>query len=130
MAYGVNISESNAFKLENRDTFLGQVDYASMTVSLKTVGSIACGEFAWGDRDEKILLLLHNTNSSSASSVTVKAGNGIQGVNDLKVTLEAGKFTVVALDSGRFKNVSGEHKGKCLIEAASNAVRAAVFILP
>lgn len=130
MAYGVNISGSNAFKPESRDKFLTPADSASMTVALQTVGSIACGEFAWGDRDENILLLLQNASTSTSATATVKAGNGIQGVNDLKVSLDAGKFTVVSLDSGRFKNVSGEHKGKCLIDASSTTVKAAVFILP
>ena len=54
------------------------------------------------------------------AEATVKAGNGMAGVMDLKVP--AGNCVV--LDSGCFKNVSGPHKGCVFIEGASARVAA------
>lgn len=56
----------------------------------------------------------------STAGVTIKAGNGIQGVADLEVA--AGKSVV--LESGAFKFVSGVHKGKVFITGATAKVSA------
>lgn len=68
---------------------------------------------AWGESDEKMVLVINNT-ASSAVSLTVKAGNGIQGVVDLVVSVPKG-ISLLKLESGRFKNVSGENKGKIVV---------------
>ena len=82
----------------------------------------------FGARDNKILLLLQNT-ASSENTVTVKAGDSIGGVCDLAVTIPASSFVTLALDSSRFKHVTGEFKGKVhLMGAATVAV--AAFKMP
>lgn len=63
-------------------------------------------------KDDKIAIILQNT-GSSAVDVTVEAGNGLQGVTDIKVSVPAG-IKVVRLDSGEFKKVSGDNKG-CIV---------------
>lgn len=72
--------------------------------------------FAFSERDDKSVIIVDNSASSSVY-LTVKAGNGIQGVSDLVLTAESG-ISVFKIESGRFKNVSGEEiKGKIVLSA-------------
>ncbi len=66
---------------------------------------------AWSEKDEHTVLVIR---ASAATDLTVKAGNGIQGVTDLALTVPAG-VSLVKLESGRFKNVSGDNKGKIVV---------------
>lgn len=67
----------------------------------------------WKENDNKMILVVQNS-GSAATTLTVKAGNGIQGVADLALTVPVG-VNLVKLESGRFKNVSGENKGKIVV---------------
>jgi len=67
----------------------------------------------WKENDNKMILVVQNS-GSAATTLTVKAGNGIQGVADLTLTVPVG-VNLVKLESGRFKNVSGENKGKIVV---------------
>lgn len=98
---------------------------AASSAMLTTPNSADGAEFEMG-KDNKTLVLLVN-DGSSASTTVIKAGNGIQGVADLSVALEAGKYTILCLDSGRFKNVSGADKGKVIL---TGTAKVAVFQLP
>jgi hypothetical protein len=67
--------------------------------------------------DQKILLLLKNNVSNVTHTAVIKAGNGIQGVSDLEITLTgtnttAGNEKAVVIESGRYMDVSGDNKGK------------------
>ena len=72
----------------------------------------------WPESDERMVLVLQNT-ATSPVTVTVKAGNGLQGMNDLTLSLGASSVNLVKLDSGRYKNVSGENKGKIVVVSSS-----------
>jgi hypothetical protein len=93
------------------------------------VDAAAGAEFAMSGRDDKTLLLVQNA-ATSAKTVTVKAGNGIQGVNDLTVSVPASSTTALVLDSGRYKNVSGDDRGKVIVMGASADIKLAVIVLP
>ena len=82
----------------------------------------------WDERDEKITLVIQNTATSEGVAV-VKAGNGYGGVADLEVVIPASSFVILALDSARFKNVSGENKGKVHITGPAT-IKVAAFKLP
>lgn len=69
----------------------------------------------WSENDAKMVLVIHNS-GSSATDLTVKAGNGIQGVADLALTVPVG-VSLVKLESGRFKFVSGANKGKIIVKS-------------
>lgn len=86
-------------------------------------------EIDFSGRDDKMLVLLQNVTSSPVT-VTVKAGNGIQGVCDLKIELAGNATATLALESGRFKNVSGEDKGKVILAASAAGAGAMAFKLP
>lgn len=67
--------------------------------------------------DQKILLLLKNNITNVTHTAVIKAGNGIQGVADLEITLTgtdttAGNEKAIVIESGRYMDVSGTNKGK------------------
>lgn len=79
--------------------------------------------------DFKRVVLVNNT-GTSAVTVTVKQGNGIQGAKDLDTySVAGGKIAAIRLDDGRYKNVSGDDKDYILI-VPSAAVNIAVIELP
>ncbi|MGI5824517.1 MAG: hypothetical protein ACOX7J_02995 [Bacillota bacterium] len=81
-------------------------------------------------KDNKILMLFQNT-GTSAATVTLKCGNGIQGVNDLAAySIAASGITAIEPESGAFKNVSGEDKGYAVVVPSATAVKCAVVVLP
>lgn len=81
------------------------------TVEITALVASTPTAIAWSESDEKMVLVI---NASVATSLTVKAGNGIQGVADLVVEAPKG-ISLLKLESGRFKNVSGENKGKIVV---------------
>ena len=91
-------------------------DIATPTLTALTANTARAIE--WPESDEKMVLVVQNTASSDAT-LTVKAGNGLQGVVDLTLTVPKQAVSLVKLDSGRFKNVSGENKGKIVVVSAT-----------
>lgn len=114
----------NVHSLNDRNEFS---DIATFETSVDATSKQA--EFVMNERDDKYLILIHNT-ASSASTVTVKAGNGIQGVADLTHSVSSNAYAAVSIDSGAYKNVNGDDKGKVIIEGSSTSVKIAVFKLP
>jgi hypothetical protein len=86
-------------------------------------------EFEMSGRDDKVVVIIQNA-ATAAKNVTIKAGNGIQGVNDYVESVPASSTTAIVLESGRFKNVSGNDKGKVIIMGASADIKLAVIVLP
>lgn len=82
------------------------------------------------ERDDKYLIIAQNANSSAAKKLTIKKGNGIQGVVDKVVSIAAGKTIFINIESGRFKNVSGDNKGKVILTGESADIKVAVVKLP
>lgn len=114
-------------ELENRNEFAVPAATTALCTAVDTTDG---AEFVMRERDDKYLLLIQNT-GSAARSVTIKHGNGIQGVVDLVLpSLAAGNYTFLSIDSGRFKNVSGEDKGKVIITGSAADIKVAVFRLP
>lgn len=99
-----------------------------------TAASVAADGFtvphAYGD--DKTLLVFYNSNgSTTARTFTVKAGDSIQGVVDLESgDVAAGKYAMLAVESGRFKNVTGDNKGKLLIIPSHAELKMAAIVLP
>lgn len=61
-------------------------------------------------KDDKAMLLITSIEAADAKTLTLKAGNGFQGGNDLVITVAAGATMAITVDSGFFKQVSGEGK--------------------
>lgn len=84
---------------------------ANVALTALTAGTAAALEFS--ESDDKIVLVVQNS-EDDATDLTVKAGNGIQGVCDLVLSVPTG-VSLLKLESGRFKNVTGENKGKIVV---------------
>ena len=79
--------------------------------------------------DYKTLLMFANAGNASATA-TIAVGNGIQGAgSDLVITVAAGKTMAIVVDSGYWKNVSGEYKDFIKI-TPSAALTVTVIELP
>lgn len=79
--------------------------------------------------DQKMLIIMENADGANAEDVTIKAGNGVQGVNDLVINLAASQKKVVTVESGKYKNISGTNKGKIKITGTAD-VKIACVVLP
>ena len=80
-------------------------------VTLEALTANTAKAISWNEKDEHTVLVI---NAAAQTDLTVKAGNGIQGVTDLVLTVPKG-VSLVKLESGRFKNVSGTNKGKVIV---------------
>ncbi len=80
-------------------------------VALEALTASTAKAIDWNEKDEHTVLVI---NAAAQTDLTVKAGNGIQGVTDLVLTVPKG-ISLVKLESGRFKNVSGANKGKVIV---------------
>ena len=80
-------------------------------VTLEALTANTAKAITWNEKDEHTVLVI---NAAAQTNLTVKAGNGIQGVTDLVLTVPQG-VSLVKLESGKFKNVSGANKGKVIV---------------
>ena len=112
-------------KLRNRNEASEAILKADLTVALDGTDG---AEFVMDERDDKYLILLENTAEEEAA-VTIPHGNGYAGVVDLEVTIPAGSYVFLSLDSIRFKWMHGEDKGKVLVKGPET-VKCAVLVLP
>lgn len=82
--------------------------------------------FEMKERDDKYIIIVKNT-ATAEGKVTILKGNGIQGVFDLDKTIAASSTAFVVIDSGNFKHVSGDNKGKVLIKGSADTIKIAVI---
>lgn len=89
--------------------------------------------------DQKILLLLKNNITNVTHTAVIKAGNGLQGVSDLEITLTgtnttAGNEKAIVIESGKYVNMSGTNKGKVNIVSKDttdgNQIEVRAIVLP
>lgn len=139
--------------LDEVNQFAKEEAFSSITTALASNGNSTPtygAYFEMSERDDRYFVLIQNTCSTSSAAdktVTIKAGNGIQGVNDLaKTDLGNGEYTWLQIESGRFKNVTENAtlkvlssateedqisaKGKVFITGSSADIKIAVFKLP
>lgn len=81
------------------------------------------------ERDDKYVVIAQNGGSAS-QTLTVKKGNGIQAVVDNTITIAAGNTVAFTLESGAYKFVSGENKGRVMFKGSSADIKLAVIKLP
>lgn len=95
-----------------------------------TAGTTDGFEFDFKADTTKMVLVFQNT-AGTAGTVTVKSGNGIQGVSDLDAySVPASGFSAVVLETGAFKNVTGTLKGKVKVVPSATTIKACAIQLP
>ena len=98
---------------------------------LPELTEVAAGEGAlvpFDTDDAKTLILIENAGGETATAVIHK-GDGIQGVADMEVEIEAGATVCIVVESMKFKNMSGENKGNVLITGSAN-LKVGCVVLP
>jgi len=113
-------------ELTERNKFLDCGTTAAMATAVDATDG---AEFVMKERDDKYLIVVTNA-ASAAKTVTLKAGDGFQAGEDLVHSVPASSFSIISIDSGRYKKLSGEDKGKVLIVGESADIKVAVFRLP
>ena len=81
-----------------------------------------------GKEDGKILLILESTAEATVKA-KILAGNGLQGTEDLEITLASGDKKCIVVESGKFVNVYGDNKGKLIVNGGT-AIKVAAVELP
>lgn len=116
----------NPISIEKHSSFSNAVLNSALFTGVDATDG---AEVALNHHDERTVILVQNT-ATTEGTVTLKAGNGIQGVNDEVCTIAASSTVLIVPESGRFKVVSGTDKGKLLITASANTIKVAVIQLP
>ena len=80
--------------------------------------------------DGRILLMITNGNESNAKKATIVKGNALQGVEDLEISIPAGKTYGIVVESGKFGNVYGDNKGKIIVTGESTDIKVQAVELP
>lgn len=102
----------------------GKLDFTPCTATDGFEIDFDCKDF--------MTLLIFKNKGSGAKSVTIKAGNGIQGVVDLEShSIPANEIHAIRIDSGHFKNVTGELNGKVIVTTtATTEIECCEVVLP
>ena len=80
--------------------------------------------------DGRILLMITNAHASDAKKATILKGNALQGVEDLEISIPAGKTYGIVVESGKFGNVYGDNKGKIIVTGESTDIKVQAVELP
>ncbi len=83
----------------------------------------------WDCADGKLLLILENADATATKSATVVNGGGLQGMGDLSLSIAQSSKAAIVLDSGKYKQVSGPHKGKLWIKGQDANIKVAALEL-
>lgn len=95
------------------------------TPTLESLTENAVKYLDFTERDDKMVLVIE---ASAATTLTIKAGNGLQAVNDHTVNVPKG-ISLMKLESGRFKLVNGENKGKIAVVSPGTPKVAVVSLI-
>ena len=80
--------------------------------------------------DGRILLMITNENASDTKKATILKGNALQGVEDLEISIPAGKTYGIVVETGKFGNVYGDNKGKVIVQGESTDIKVQAVELP
>lgn len=119
--------EIKPIKLTSFNTFTTE----AAATAFKAIDGSDGAYFVMAKGGDKYVIGIKNAVADTGNkTITIKAGNGLQGTNDISLELEKGKIAWVVLDSGKFKNVYGVNKGKVILTGTSNDLQVKVIELP
>lgn len=120
-------AEIKPIKLTSFNTFTKEAE----TTAFKAINASEGAYFVMAKGGDKYVIGIKNAAQSAGNkTITIKAGNGLQGTNDISLELAKDKIAWVVLDSGKFKNVYGVNKGKVILTGTSNDLKVKVIELP
>lgn len=92
-----------------------------------TAADIENGIWVTPGADEATVLIL---TAAGAMDVTISAGDGIQGTDDLVIAFAGAGTQYVSLESGCYKQTRGEHAGKFLVKPSASGLTVGCLRLP
>lgn len=114
-------------KLTSFNTFIKETDATDFAAIDGTDGAY----FVMAKGGDKYVIGIKNAASSAGEkTIIIKAGNALQGTNDISLELAKDEIAWVVLDSGKFKNVYGVNKGKVILTGTDNNLQVKVIELP
>ena len=120
-------AEITPIKLTSFNTFTEETE----TTAFKAINASDGAYFVMAKGGDKYVIGIKNAASSAVEkTITIKAGNGLQGTNDISLELAQNEIAWVVLDSGKFKNVYGVNKGKVILTGTSDDLKVKVIELP
>lgn len=115
----------NPIKIKDHSVLSDSVKFDALTTAIDVTSG---AEIKLDGHDERTVILIYNS-ATSEGTATIKAGNGLQGVRDEVCTIPASSVAFIVPESGRFKNVSGDDRGKLIITGAAT-IKVACIMLP
>jgi hypothetical protein len=101
------------------------VDFSDISKEIILTPATNSDYFVLDNADQRVNLIVHNTNSTQNATITVKAGDGKLGIKgDIVVTVVAGKSATLPMsrmESARVKVTIGSDKGKVFVSSAVDA---------
>ena len=91
------------------------------------------GTIAWDGKDVHAVILVKNGSADTNRDITIEGGNSEYGIDDSNFTIPFGKTKAISIESGFFKNVTGDDKGKVLVKGPATGygdLSVAVIYLP
>ena len=120
-------AEITPIKLTSFNTFTTEAETTAFTAIDGTHGAY----FVMAKGGDKYVIGIKNAASQAGEkTITIKAGNALQGTNDISLALAKDAIAWVVLDSGKFKNVYGVNKGKVILTGTSTDLKVKVIELP
>jgi hypothetical protein len=118
--------EIKPIKLTSFNTFIKETADTDFTA----INALDGAYFVMAKGGDKYVIGIKNASESADKTIIIKAGNGLQGTNDISLELEEEEIAWVVLDSGKFKNVYGENKGKVILTGTDANLLVKVIELP
>lgn len=115
----IKLTSFNTFIKETADTDFAAIDGTDGAYFVMAKGG-----------DKYVIGIKNAAAGTGNKTITIKAGNALQGTNDISLTLAKDEIAWVTLDSGKFKNVYGVNKGKVILTGTSNDLQVKVIELP
>lgn len=104
------------------------IEKANTAVAVATASAMtAQTAYDFTSKDGKTLFIAENS-GTSAVNLVIEKGDGLQGTEDLTMAVPASSKICFALESGKYKKLYGENKGKIL--ATGTGLKISTFILP
>ncbi len=117
-----------AIKLVER-VKISDVNELSKGVTFVAATSVVDGfKLDFMGKDFKTLILVEG--GTAEGTITIKKGDGIQGAGDVTYTVGATGLFGITVDSGAFKQVTGENRGSVVVIPSSTQIKIALIELP
>jgi hypothetical protein len=101
------------------------VDFSDISKEIILTPATNSDYFVLDNADQRVNLIVRNTNATQNATITVKAGDGKLGTKgDIVVTVVAGKSATLPMsrmESARVKVTIGSDKGKVFVSSAVDA---------